>query len=255
MAISIEHLTRTYAGPGSSVVTAVDDFSLEMSGGEIVGLIGPNGAGKTTTLRSIAGILLPTSGRVAIDGHDIVTDAIAAKRRLAFMPDEPHLFEYLTVEEHLRLVARLYAVDDFERRARALVEELELTGKERSLPGELSRGMRQKVVIACGLVRDATTLLFDEPLTGLDPVGIHRMRETIVARGRAGACILVSSHLLHMVEEICTRVVIMDRGRKIADGTVAELASRADLAEAGSNLERIFLRVTGHDTRTSGPEC
>jgi ABC-2 type transport system ATP-binding protein len=165
------------------------------------------------------------------------------------------LFEYLTVEEHLRLVARLYAVDDFERRARALVEELELTGKERSLPGELSRGMRQKVVIACGLVRDATTLLFDEPLTGLDPVGIHRMRETIVARGRAGACILVSSHLLHMVEEICTRVVIMDRGRKIADGTVAELASRADLAEAGSNLERIFLRVTGHDTRTSGPEC
>ncbi|HEY3042585.1 MAG TPA: ABC transporter ATP-binding protein, partial [Vicinamibacterales bacterium] len=212
------------------------------------GLIGPNGAGKTTTLRTIAGILRPTSGRVAIDGHDIVADSIAAKRQLAFMPDEPHLFEYLTVEEHLRLVARLYAVDDFERRARTLIEELELKGKERSLPGELSRGMRQKVVIACGLVRDATTLLFDEPLTGLDPVGIHRMRETIVARGRAGACVLVSSHLLHMVEEICTRVIIMDRGRKVADGTVAELASRAELAAAGSNLEQIFLRVTGHGT-------
>ena len=129
-----------------------------------------------------------------------------------------------------------------------MIEELELTGKERSLPGELSRGMRQKVVIACGLVRDATTLLFDEPLTGLDPVGIHRMRETIVARGRAGACVLVSSHLLHLVEEVCTRVIIMDRGRKVADGTVAELASRADLAGAGSNLEQIFLRVTGHGT-------
>jgi ABC-2 type transport system ATP-binding protein len=248
MALAVEHLTRTYAGSGGASFTAVDDFSFEAGAGEIIGLIGPNGAGKTTTLRTLAGILRPTSGRVAIDGHDIVADSIAAKRRLAFMPDEPHLFEYLTVEEHLRLVARLYTVEDFDRRAHMLIEELELTGKERSLPGELSRGMRQKVVIACGLVRDATTLLFDEPLTGLDPIGIHRMRETIVARGRAGACVLVSSHLLHMVEEICTRVIIMDHGRKVADGTVAELASRADLAVAGSNLEQIFLRVTGRGT-------
>ena len=248
MALAVEHLTRTYAGQGASPFTAVDDFSFDARSGEIIGLIGPNGAGKTTTLRTLAGILRPTSGRVAIDGHDIVADSIAAKRRLAFMPDEPHLFEYLTVEEHLRLVARLYTVEDFDRRARTLIDELELTGKERSLPGELSRGMRQKVVIACGLVRDATTLLFDEPLTGLDPVGIHRMRETIVARGRAGACVIVSSHLLHMVEEICTRVIIMDHGRKVADGTVAELASRADLAAAGSSLEQIFLRVTGHGT-------
>jgi ABC-2 type transport system ATP-binding protein len=250
MALAVEHLTRTYAGPAGAPFTAVDDFSFDAGHGEIIGLIGPNGAGKTTTLRTLAGILRPTSGRVTIDGHDIVADSIAAKRRLAFMPDEPHLFEYLTVEEHLRLVARLYTVDNFDARARALIEELELTGKERALPGELSRGMRQKVVIACGLVRDATTLLFDEPLTGLDPVGIHRMRNTIVARGRAGACVLVSSHLLHMVEEICTRVIIMDRGRKIADGTVAELASRADLAVAGSSLEQIFLRVTGHGAPT-----
>jgi len=248
MALAVEHLTRTYAGQGASPFTAVDDVSFDAGSGEIIGLIGPNGAGKTTTLRTLAGILRPTSGRVAIDGHDIVADSIAAKRRLAFMPDEPHLFEYLTVMEHLRLVARLYDVVDVDARAATLIEELQLVGKERSLPGELSRGMRQKVVIACGLVRDATTLLFDEPLTGLDPVGIHRMRETIVARGRAGACVLVSSHLLHMVEEICTRVIIMDHGRKVADGTVAELASRADLAVAGSNLEQIFLRVTGHGT-------
>jgi ABC-2 type transport system ATP-binding protein len=245
MPIDVEHFTRRYG-----TFTAVDDLSLAVASGEIVGLIGPNGAGKTTTLRALAGILRPTSGRIVVDGHDLVadgSDGIEAKRRLAFMPDEPHLFEYLTVEEHLRLVARLYSVPDFDRRAKVLIEELELTGKERSLPGELSRGMRQKVVIACGLVRDASVLLFDEPLTGLDPIGIRKMRATIVARGRAGAAILVSSHLLHLVEEICTRVVIMDRGKKVADGTVAELASRADLTAAGSNLEQIFLRVTGRE--------
>jgi ABC-2 type transport system ATP-binding protein len=103
------------------------------------------------------------------------------------------------------------------------------------------------VVIACGLVRDAAVLLFDEPLTGLDPIGIRRMRDTIRRRAQAGAAVLVSSHLLHLVEEICTRVIIMDHGRKVADGTVQELASRVDLASAGSNLEQIFLRVTGHD--------
>jgi ABC-2 type transport system ATP-binding protein len=246
VALSIQHFTRTYAAAAGTTFTAVDDLSLEVGGGEIVGLIGPNGAGKTTTLRSVAGILRPTAGHIVIDGHDVTSDAIAAKRRLAFMPDEPHLFEYLTVYEHLRLMARLYDVDDFDHRARTLVDELELTGKERSLPGELSRGMRQKVVVACGLIRSATTLVFDEPLTGLDPVGIRRMRQTIVARARAGACVLVSSHLLHLVEEICTRVIIMDRGRKMADGTVAELASRADLTAAGSSLEQIFMHVTGH---------
>ncbi|OLC80709.1 MAG: ABC transporter ATP-binding protein [Acidobacteria bacterium 13_1_40CM_4_65_8] len=240
--ITVEHLRRTYGS-----FTAVDDLSFQVAPAEIVGLIGPNGAGKTTTLRSLAGILRPTAGHVRIDGHDLVQDPIEAKRRLAFMPDEPHLFEYLTVEEHLRLTARLYTVGDFEARARALLDELELAGREKSLPGELSRGMRQKVVIACGLVRDATTLLFDEPLTGLDPIGIRKMRETIVARGRSGAAILLSSHLLHLVEEICTRVIIMDHGRIVADGTFAELASRADLASAGSNLEQIFLRVTGRD--------
>src|SRR5690242_9918969 len=245
MALSVEHFGRIYP-TASGTFTAVDDLSFEVRPGEIVGLIGPNGAGKTTTLRALAGILRPTSGTVTIDGHDIVGDPIEAKRRLAFMPDEPHLFEYLTVAEHLRLVARLYAVTDVDARAGALLDELELRGKEGALPGELSRGMRQKVVIACGLVRPATTLLFDEPLTGLDPIGIRRMRETILARARAGAAVLLSSHLLHLVEEVCTRIIIMDHGKKIADGTVAELASRADLVEA-RDLEQIFMRVTGHD--------
>jgi ABC-2 type transport system ATP-binding protein len=246
MAISVEHFGRTYTTAAGSF-PAVDDLSFQVSTGEIVGLIGPNGAGKTTTLRSLAGILRPTSGHVRIDGYDLIESPIEAKRRLAFMPDEPHLFEYLTVEEHLRLVARLYSVDDFERRSRVLLDELELTGKEQSLPGELSRGMRQKVVIACGLVRSATTLLFDEPLTGLDPLGIRRMRETIASRARAGAAILLSSHLLHLVEEVCTRVIIMDRGKKVVDGTFEELRTQAELAGEGSSLEQIFLRLTGHD--------
>jgi ABC-2 type transport system ATP-binding protein len=246
MGIAVEGLRRVYGA-----FVAVDALSFTADGGEIVGLIGPNGAGKTTTLRTLAGILRPTAGRVLVDGHDIVTDPIEARRRLAFMPDEPHLFEYMTVEEHLRLIARLYDVPDFDRRARALLDELEMAGKERALPGELSRGMRQKVVIACGLVRDATVLLFDEPLTGLDPIGIRRMRDTIVRRAREGATVLVSSHLLHLVQEVCTRVIIMDGGRKIADGSVEQLAARHDLAEAGSNLEQIFMRVTGHD---AGPE-
>jgi ABC-2 type transport system ATP-binding protein len=241
MPISVEGLRRVYGD-----ITAVHDLSFEVGAGEIVGLIGPNGAGKTTTLRTMAGILKPTAGRIRVDGYDMVAAPLEAKRRVAFMPDEPHLFEYLTVAEHLRLIARLYAVPDFDARAGALLDELQLTGKEGALPGELSRGMRQKVVIACGLVRDASVLLFDEPLTGLDPIGIRRMRESILRRAERGAGILLSSHLLTLVESICTRVVIMDRGRKVADGSVRELVSRADLVEAGSDLETIFLHMTGH---------
>jgi ABC-2 type transport system ATP-binding protein len=249
MAIVVERLCRVYGD-----VIAVDDLSFTVERGEIVGLIGPNGAGKTTTLRALAGILRPSGGRVLIDGHDIVGEPIPAKSGLAFMPDEPHLFEYMSVEEHLRLIARLYGIDDIDARARSLLDELELTGREKRLPGELSRGMRQKVVIACGLVRRAPVLLFDEPLTGLDPLGIRRMRETITRRAAAGAAILLSSHLLPLVQEVCSRVIIMDRGHKVADGTVAELAARVDVAAAGSSLEQIFLRVTGQDRDPNGSQ-
>src|SRR5262249_60695571 len=139
--------------------------------GEVVGLIGPNGAGKTSTLRSIVGIQSPSAGTVTIGGRDIVKDAVEAKRQLAFMADEPQRFDYLTVMEHLRLTARIYRVRDFDTRAKALLEELQLVGKENSLPAELSRGMKQKVAIACGLLHEPRALLFDEPLTGLDPLG------------------------------------------------------------------------------------
>jgi ABC-2 type transport system ATP-binding protein len=240
MAISVEHFGRVYGA-----FTAVDDLSFDVAAGEIVGLIGPNGAGKTTTLRALAGILRPSSGRVFVDGHDLVADPLEAKRRLAFMPDEPHLFEYLTVTEHLRLVARLYGVADFERRAAALVEELELQGKERSLPGELSRGMRQKVVIACGLVREATTLLFDEPLTGLDPLGIRRMKESITRRAKDGAAVILSSHLLHLVEELCDTVLVIKHGKRVAYGTIDDLKWQIAQGRKDVTLEDAFLEITG----------
>jgi ABC-2 type transport system ATP-binding protein len=237
--ITVSHLTKTYG-----TFKAVDDFSFSVAPGEIVGLIGPNGAGKTSTLRCLVGIQAPTLGTISIDGHDIVADPVEAKRRVAFMADEPQLFEYLTVMEHLRLTARLYRARDAEPKARTLIEELQLTGKENALPSELSRGMKQKVAIACGLLHDPAALLFDEPLTGLDPLGIRHMKETIVSRGRAGAAVMVSSHLLHLVEEICTRIIIIDRGVKIADGTLEELRARPGLAAAGSSLEQIFLKAT-----------
>jgi ABC-2 type transport system ATP-binding protein len=148
--------------------------------------------------------------------------------------------------EHLRLTARLYQIRDVESRAATLLKELELVGKEKSLPSELSRGMKQKVTIACGLIHEPKALLFDEPLTGLDPLGIRHMKETIVARGRAGASIIVSSHLLHLVEEICTRVIIIDRGKKMADGSMAELSAQAQ--SSGSTLEEIFLKVTARES-------
>ncbi|HEV2750660.1 MAG TPA: ABC transporter ATP-binding protein [Gemmatimonadales bacterium] len=237
--IEVAGLTKLYG-----TLEAVRDLSFRVAPGEVLGLVGPNGAGKTTTLRSIVGIIRPTAGSVRVGGHDVTRDPVAAKRRLAFMPDEPHLFDYLTVEEHLRFTARLYGVADVESRLPALLQELELSEKARVLPGELSRGMKQKLVIACGLLHDPRALLLDEPLTGLDPAGIRRMKETIKERARQGAAVLLSSHLLHLVEEVCTRVLIMQGGRKVILGTIEDiLAERPDLR--GRSLEEIFLALTG----------
>lgn len=225
---------------------AVQGLSFRVAPGEVLGLVGPNGAGKTTTIRSIAGIIIPTSGRISIAGHDLSRDPVAAKTALAFIPDEPHLFEYLTVEEHLRFIARLYQLGDVSDRIPGLLEELDLADKRAALPGELSRGMKQKLAIACGLLHHPQALLLDEPLTGLDPVGIRRMKTTIMRRAEGGAAVILSSHLLHLVEEICTRVLIMQRGRAVAFGTIAEiLDTRPDLQSR--NLEDVFLALIGQE--------
>jgi ABC-2 type transport system ATP-binding protein len=209
----------------------------------VLGLVGPNGAGKTTTLRTISGIIAPTRGSISIAGHLLAAEPVAAKQRLAFIPDEPQLFEYLTVEEHLRFVGRMYGVADAPARIPALLAELELSEKQRALPTELSRGMKQKLAIACGLLHDPVALILDEPLTGLDPGGMRRMRATIAARARAGAAVILSSHLLHLVEELCTKLLVINHGRTIAYGALeAIVAERPQLA--GRDLEEVFLALT-----------
>lgn len=240
--IEVEKYAKLY---GDTV--AVRELSFVVQPGDVLGLVGPNGAGKTTTLRAIAGILQPTSGVIRIGGIDLQKDPVAAKSRLAFIPDEPQLFDYLTVTEHLQFVARLYGVPDAAPRIPVLLEELELTAKRDALPTELSRGMRQKLAIACGLLHMPSALLLDEPLTGLDPVGIRRMKETIAARARDGAAVILSSHLLHLVEELCTRILVIRRGEMVAIGPITDIiASRPELA--GSSLEEIFIALTGDGT-------
>jgi ABC-2 type transport system ATP-binding protein len=238
--IEVSDLTKRYG-----TFTAVRDLTFSVRPGEVLGLVGPNGAGKTSTLRCLAGIIPASKGLVKIAGHDIGTDPIAAKRALAFFPDEPRLFEYLTVRQHLNFVARIYGVREHATIAQPLLEEFEIADKADQLPGELSRGMKQKLAIACGLLHSPQVLFFDEPLTGLDPLGIRRMKNSIIKRARDGATIVLSSHLLHLLEEVCTNVLILKKGEKIADGTIAEVAARFSNGDANVNLEEVFIRATG----------
>jgi ABC-2 type transport system ATP-binding protein len=237
--IEVEGLTKLYGDR-----LAVRELTFTVQPGEVLGLVGPNGAGKTTTLRSVAGIIVPSAGRIRIAGHDLRAEPIAAKSRLAFIPDEPHLFDYLTVGEHLDFVARLYNVGDARERRHALLSELELLDRIDSFPPELSRGMKQKLAIACGLLHRPSALMFDEPLTGLDPIGIRRMKATIVRRAQEGAAVILSSHLLHLVEELCTRVLVLRHGERVATGALGDIiAERPELA--GRSLEEVFIALVG----------
>jgi len=223
---------------------AVRDLSFTVQPGEVLGLVGPNGAGKTTTLRVLAGIIPPTRGKVRIGGHDIAAEPIRAKQQLAFFPDEPRLFDYLTVRQHLAFVARLYGVNDHEARAMPLLEELEIADRADHLPGELSRGMKQKLAIACGLLHAPAVMIFDEPLTGLDPLGIRRMKDSILRRSKAGAAIVLSSHLLHLLEEVCSHVLILKKGESIAYDTMAAVHARFSNGDPNASLEDVFIRAT-----------
>jgi ABC-2 type transport system ATP-binding protein len=243
-ALDVRGLEKTYGE-----LRAVSGVSLAVAPGEILGLVGPNGAGKTTTLRCLGGILRPTAGSIRIAGKDLLTDPIGAKQQLAFLPDEPRLFEHLTVREHLNLVARLYGVTSWEAKAEALLEELELAGKRDAVPSELSRGMKQKLTIACGFLHEPAVVLLDEPLTGLDPMAIRKMRRSITERAARGAAIVLSSHLLPLVQEVCHRVCVIARGKVRALGTIAEIRARLSSDAGGSapgevSLEELFVRIT-----------
>jgi ABC-2 type transport system ATP-binding protein len=223
---------------------AVAGISFEVAPGEILGLVGPNGAGKTTTLRALAGILRPTKGELRIAGHDLATEPVAAKAAMAYVPDDPRLFDELTVWEHFRFIASAYRVQGWRDRAEKLLERFELIEKRDTLSAELSRGMRQKVAICCGYLHQPRVFLLDEPLTGLDPHGIRTMKESIRAHAAAGTAFIVSSHLLSLIEDLCTSVLILHRGRQVLHRQLAELHREALAAGRHESLEDLFFRLT-----------
>lgn len=243
-ALTVEDLGRTYDG-----TRALAGLGFDVRAGEIVGLVGPNGAGKTTALRSIAGILPIQEGRVLVCGHDVATDEVAAKRALAWVPDDPQPFDSLTVEEHLEFTAALYGLTDWRARAAELLVAFELAEKAKALGGELSRGMRQKLACAQAWLPNPRLMLLDEPLSGLDPRGIRSAREAIRALAAAGTAVLLSSHQLELIEALADRILILDRGARVFLGTLAE--ARTLTGAAGTSLEEIFLATTGEGARPS----
>jgi len=225
----------------------VDDLSFEVHPGEILGLVGPNGAGKTTSLRTIAGVLPIQGGEITVAGRDLQSDPIGAKSALAWVPDEPQPDENLTVLEHLEFTAGVYGVRDWGELARELLARFDLTAKADVLGGELSRGMRQKLAFAQAWLTAPNVLLMDEPLSGLDPFGIRAAKTEIKQMAEEGAAIVLSSHLLKLIEELADRLLILDAGRAVFMGTLEE-ARESDLAQRGGSLEEIFLAATGGHT-------
>jgi ABC-2 type transport system ATP-binding protein len=237
---------------------AVAGLSFRVDSGQILGLLGPNGAGKTTTMRAIAGIIPPTHGRLIVADHDVVQEPVAAKRQLAYVPDDPKLFEALTVQEHLEFIASAYNVGPRWREyADILLQQFELTEQRNKLAQELSRGMRQKVAICCAYLHAPRAILVDEPLTGLDPRGIRTMKQSLRDRAAAGAAIMISSHLLALVEDLCTHLLIIHLGRQLFFGPVSEARQAfADASAEGRtdhSLEEVFFRATEGPARIATP--
>jgi ABC-2 type transport system ATP-binding protein len=221
---------------------AVKGITFHVEPGQLLGIIGPNGAGKTTTMRAIAGITPASRGRLSIDGFNIAEKPIDAKSRVAFVPDEPPLFQDLTVEEHLAFYASVYRVTDADTKAAKLLAEFELISRLRAPASSLSRGMRQKLAICCAYLYDPKAILFDEPLTGLDPQGIRVLKRSLSERAAQGAAVMVSSHLLAMVEDLCTHILILSEGTQRFFGPIRDLRKSFDDVDA--NLEDMFFAAT-----------
>jgi ABC-2 type transport system ATP-binding protein len=236
--VQVEHFAKSYAD-----FAAVRDLSFAVRVGEIVGLVGANGAGKTTTLRAITGILRPTGGTIRVGGHDIEKEPVAAKHQFAYIPDTIHPYDLLTVTEHLHFIALAYRIQDAETKYGALLEELELADKRDEIASNLSRGMLQKLSLACAFLREPRVIILDEPLTGLDPRGIRNIKESIRRRAASGTAFLLSSHLLVLVEALCDQVLILHRGQKMAFGSLGEIRGLATL-HAEASLEDVFFAVT-----------
>ena len=235
-ALQLTALRKSFGRP------AVDGLDLTVQPGEFYALLGPNGAGKTTTLRMVAGLLRPDSGSIRVYGIDAVADPLAAKRIVAWLPDEPMLYDKLTPLEYLEFVSGLWSVPrpDAERRACALLQALELWDQRDSRCEGFSRGMRQKVALAGALIHDPKLLILDEPLTGLDAAIARQVKDLLAARTAAGATVILTTHILEVAERLSSRIGIIRNGRLLAEGSMADLRHQT-MAGAGGTLEAIFL--------------
>ncbi len=227
-------------------VEALRGLSFTVRRGEIYGLLGPNGAGKTTTLKLLVGLLRPDSGRVRIHGYDVWRQRLDALRHVGYVPENPVGFQNLTVREFITYVAELRGVprEAAMERMNRLLSAFRLREKEDELFKTLSRGMAQKVLVIAALVPEPDVLVMDEPMAGMDPEAQHVFKEEVRRRAARGAAVLISSHLLDMVEKFCTRIGIISQGRLVAEGTLDELRDMVASGEHAS-LEEVFLRITG----------
>ena len=241
-AVLLRAVRRTF---GAAV--AVERMDLAVRPGEFYGLLGPNGAGKTTTLRMIAGLLRPDAGTIRIFGIDALADPMSAKRITAWLPDEPMLYDKLSPLEYLELVAGLWSVPAAiaERRARELIDVLDLGPHRHQRCEGFSRGMKQKVALAGALIHDPKLIMLDEPLTGIDAAIARQVKELLTARVRAGATIILTTHILEVAERLADRIGIVHRGRLAAEGTLAELKTIA--GRGSSTLEDVFLSLMQSD--------
>ncbi|MEM2904385.1 MAG: ABC transporter ATP-binding protein [Candidatus Bathyarchaeia archaeon] len=239
-AIETSELTKCF---GDHV--AVDRLNLRVERGSIHGLLGPNGAGKTTTLNMLAGVTRPTRGTVKILGHDLASEPSKVKASIGYLPDEPAVYEVLTVREFLRLIGRAYGVQKgvLSKRIDEYLEWFGLKSVEETFCGALSHGLKQRVVICSVLIHDPEVILLDEPLYGLDPASSRLFKELLRTKIKEGCAILVSTHILELVERFCDRVTVLNMGRAVASGSLKELRAEAGLGEDAS-LEDAFLAVT-----------
>jgi ABC-2 type transport system ATP-binding protein len=248
IAIDVEGLTKSFDGR-----QVVRDLSMQVKRGTIFGFLGPNGSGKTTTIRLLMGLLRPSAGRAAIFGRDCHTDAVALKRDVGYLPDEPVLYPYLTGFETLELVGGLhgFSAADARRRAGVLAERLGLGDAARGYTVTYSLGMKKRLALALALIHEPRVLILDEPTNGLDPAGARQMRTAIGEYAAGGRTIFVSTHLLDAAERLCHRVAIIRAGELQAVGTPDELRVRFATAP-GTTLEDLFLHVTDPDSKAPG---
>ena len=225
-------------------LVALHDFTLTVPKGEILALVGPNGAGKTTALSLLAGLLAPSSGSARIGGFDIQRDAMDVKRLLAFLPDQPYLYDQLTIAETLGFIGGIYQMppEDLRHRATALLETFGLSGMISRRIGQLSFGMKSRLVLITSLVHEPKVLIMDEPFFGLDPQTLRLIKRLLTDRAKQGLTVMLSTHQLAAVEDLAQRIAVLEQGRMIALGTLESLKQ----SHGGQRLEDLFFRLTDH---------